>query len=176
MKRWPKFLFAAVLTTLLVMPMAASGQQGTDRPMKAKFTGTASWEWPGDWPSGCAMVTTVTRATGQATHLGLAVLTSSHCPAEPTNKEDGWITLIAANGDMLYGRYDYDPAPGPQPPPVIWTGGTGRFAGASGSAIMTYKVVPQFIPGCDPDPNPFPCYDFSVPWPWSATLTGTISY
>jgi hypothetical protein len=41
---------------------------------------------------------------------------------------------------------------------------------------MTYKVVQQFKPGCNPVPNPFPCFDFSVPWPWSATLEGTISY
>jgi hypothetical protein len=40
---------------------------------------------------------------------------------------------------------------------------------------VTCKVIQQFIPGCNPDPNPFPCFDFSVPRPWSATVTGTIT-
>jgi hypothetical protein len=85
------------------------------------------------------------------------------------------MVLTAANGDELYGTYDYVPGP-PTPIPVTWTGGTGRFEGVSGSALMTWRVVQQFIPGCNPVPNPFPCYDFFVPWPWTATLEGTISY
>jgi hypothetical protein len=176
MRGWLRFVLVATVTIVLVAPMAAYGQQGTERPMKAKFIGTASWEWPGEWPSDCMIATTVTRATGQATHMGLTVLLSTHCPAQPTYLDDGRITLTAADGDMLYGTYDYNPAPGAQYPTITFAGGTGRFAGASGSATMTYKVVQQFIPGCNPVPNPFPCFDFSVPWPWSATLEGTISY
>lgn len=175
MRPWLKLVLAAAVVTLLATPTAAYAQHGTDRPMTAKFTGTASWDWPGDWPSACQVATTVTRATGQATHMGLAVLLSTHCPAMPTYLDDGRITITAANGDRLYGTYDYDPSPGAQYPTITWTGGTGRFAGASGSATMTYEVVQQFKPGCTPVPS-FACMDFSVPWPWSATLVGTISY
>jgi hypothetical protein len=163
-----------MFAVLLVAP-AVHAQDGTDRPFKAKLTGAATWDWPGDWPSGCMVATTVTHATGQATHLGLTVLLSTHCPAQPTYADDGRLTLTAADGDMLYGTYDYVPGPA-APTPVTWTGGTGRFEGASGSAVMTFRVVQQFIPGCNPVPNPFPCYDFSVPWPWFGTLEGTISY
>jgi hypothetical protein len=175
MRGWLKLVFVAAFTILLVAPISAYGQDGTDRPFKARMAGTVTFEWPGEWPSGCAMVTTVTHATGQATHLGLAVATASHCPAQPTYANDGRLTLTAANGDMLYGTYDYVPGPA-APTPVTWTGGTGRFAGASGSAFMDWKVVQQFIPGCNPDPTPSACFDFSVPWPWSATMTGTVSY
>jgi hypothetical protein len=170
-----KLVLAAAAVVLLATPMAAYAQHGTDRPMKAKFTGTASWDWPGDWPSECLVATTVTRATGQATHMGRAVLLSSHCPAMPTYLDDGRITIAAANGDRLFGTYDYDPTPGAQYPTITWTGGTGRFIGASGSATMIYEVVQQFKPGCTPVPS-FGCMDFSIPWPWSATLVGTISY
>ena len=175
MKSWLRFVLVATFAIVLVAPMAAYGQHGTDRPFKATLEGSVTWEWPGDWPSQCTRVTTVTHATGQATHLGLVVMTSSHCPDQPEYIYDGRMTLTAANGDRLYGIYNYGESE-LQAMTVTFTGGTGRFAGASGSALMTYEIVPQFIPGCD-DFDEFPwCLDFSVPWPWSATLTGTISY
>lgn len=176
MKCWPKLLFAAALITLLVVPMAASGPEGIDRPFKARLAGSVHWDYPGVSPSNCTLVTSLTDSVGQATHLGRVVASWSHCPAEPAYVIDGRLTMIAANGDMLFGRYDYDPTSVSSSIPITWTGGTGRFAEASGSVISTFKVVQQFIPGCNPDPDPFPCFDFSVPWPWSATLTGTITY
>ena len=176
MKGWPRFLFAAALITLLVVPMAASGQEGTDRPFKAWLTGSAHWDSPGVSPSNCTIVTTLTDSMGQATHLGRVVASWSHCPAEPEYVTDGRLTITAKNGDMLSGRYDYDPTSGSNSFSVSWTGGTGRFAQASGSVVLAYTVIPQFIPGCNPEPDPFPCFDFSVPWQWSATATGTITY
>jgi hypothetical protein len=99
-----------------------------------------------------------------------------HCPAEPDIVIDGKLKLISANGDELYGIYDYDPMSESNQFPITLNGGTGLFAEASGTVTGTFDVVPQFIPGCDLDPDPFACMDFSVPWAWSATLTGTISY
>jgi hypothetical protein len=176
MKRRSALAIAAAVVGLLVVPMLAAGLSGTDRPFRAVLTGAAHWEWPGAWPSGCTMVTTVTEATGQATHLGRVVATMSHCPAEADHVLDGWMTITAANGDTLIGRYDYDPYSTSLSFPVSWAGGTGRFAGAAGSVAGSFTVTPQFIAGCNPDPDPFACYDFSVPWPWSATMSGTISY
>lgn len=176
MKRWHIVLFAVPLVGLLVFAMPAAGQQGADRPFKVTVTGPVHYEWPGAYPSNCTIVTTVSEATGQATHMGRVAYTSSHCPAEPAYVIDGRLTITAANGDTLSGQYDYDPASTSPSIAVAWTGGTGRFAGASGAAVLTYKVVPQFIAGCNPSPDPFPCFDFSVPWPWSATIIGTISY
>lgn len=176
MKHWHGVLLAAAIVGVVVVPAAVYGQNGTDRPFKASFTGTTHWEWPGLWPSSCAMVTTVADAVGQASHLGRTTLASSHCPAEPAHVLDGWLTLTAANGDTLIGRYDYDPASTSPTGVVTWAGGTGRFAEATGGVLMTFQVVPVLIPGCTPSPDPFPCYDFSVAWPWSATLVGTITY
>ncbi|MDT8304724.1 MAG: hypothetical protein RRC07_02210 [Anaerolineae bacterium] len=165
-----------LLFSLFVVPVASTATGGTDRPFKATLAGAAHWEFPGDWLSNCAEVTTLTEAAGQATHMGRIEMFGWHCPAEPLNVNDGRLALIAANGDELYGTYNYDPASESNEIPVTLNGGTGSFAGASGAAILTYEVIPQFIEGCDPEPDPFACFDFSVSWPWFATLTGTISY
>lgn len=165
-----------LLLTLFIVPMAFADIGGTDLPFKATLVGSAHWEFPGDSPSNCTAVTTFTEATGQATHMGKVEAFWSHCPDEANYVNDGKMRLIAANGDELYGTYDYDPASESNDIQITFNGGTGSFADASGAVVLTYEVIPQFIPGCTPDPNPFLCMDFAVPWPWSAALTGTISY
>jgi hypothetical protein len=87
---------------------------------------------------------------------------------------DGVVVFTAANGDELHTTYDYDPMSESNDIPIHFAGGTGRFVNASGDPVATYSVVPVFIPGCDPEVK-F-CFDLSVPWDWSATLTGAISY
>lgn len=176
MRRSPIFLIAAAFITLLLVPMASAGAGGTDRPFQATLIGAGHWQFPGVSPSHCTVVTTLTEATGQATHLGQVEAFLSHCPGEPAYVNNGRLTIIAANGDELHGTYDYDPTKHPAITAITLDGGTGRFADASGAVGINYTVTQQFIPGCNPVPDPFPCFDFSVPWPWSATLTGTISY
>ncbi len=181
MKRKSIVSLAAVMAVILlfslfVVSAASAGKGGTDRPFKATLAGSARWEFPGLSPSNCTIVTTLTEATGQETHMGRVEAFFSHCPAEPDYVNDGRMRLIAANGDELYGTYNYDPNSASNVIPITLIGGTGLFVDASGSVAITYNFIPQFIPGCNPEPDPFPCFDFSVPWPWSATLTGTISY
>ena len=168
-------LAVILLSSLYFVGTATAAKGGTDRPFKATLTGTARWEFPGETPAGCSEVTTITEATGQATHMGKIEAVWYHCPAEPEILIDGKLTLIGANGDELYGIYDYDPMSESNEFPITLNGGTGKFADASGTVIGTFDVVAQFIPGCT-DPDPFNCLDVSIPWPWSATLTGTISY
>ena len=48
---------------------------------------------------------------------------------------DGRITLIAANGDELYGVYDYPAIDDGYP--IVFNGGTGRFANATGEATSS---------------------------------------
>lgn len=50
-----------------------------------------------------------------------------------------------ANGDILYGVYDYDPNSDSNSIPVTLTGGTGRFADASGAAVVTYRVRQRLV-------------------------------
>jgi hypothetical protein len=181
MKRKIIVTLALVMTITLLfsqslIPVATAAVGGTNLPFMATLVGTAHWDFPGSTPSYCTVVTTLTEATGQATHMGRISTTMSHCPAEADIINDGRLTLTAANGDELYGTYNYDPASESNDIPITFIGGTGLFADASGAALLTYEVVPQFIPGCNPDPDPFFCMDFSAHWPWAATMTGTISY
>ncbi len=165
-----------LLFSLFVVSVASAEKDGADRPFKATLAGSAHWAFPGLSPSNCTMVTTLTEATGQATYMGRVEAFDSHCPVEPDYVNDGRMKLIAANGDELFGTYNYDPASASNVIPITLTGGTGLFVDASGSVAITYNVIPQFIPGCNPEPDPVPCFDYSVSWPWSATLTGRISY
>lgn len=174
MRRWLVPLVLAALVALLAMP-AAAASHGTERPFKGSFAGEIRWEWPGSFPSGCTIATTVTEGSGVATHLGKVGLAASHCPAEPEYVSDGRATFVAANGDELNGAYDYDPLSEGNQITFYFTGGTGRFADASGSAVWTYYIVPVLIEGCD-DPENFDCLDLTVPWQWWSTLVGTVSY
>jgi hypothetical protein len=158
---------AVLLFSLFVVPVASTATGGTDRPFKATLAGAARWESPGVSPSNCTVVTTYTEAAGQVTHMGRTEVYFTHCPAEPDYVVDGRLRFVAPNGDELYATYNYDPVSGTNDIPVTLNGGTGSFAGASGAAVVTYEVIPQFIEGCNPVPDPFACFDFSVPWPWS---------
>lgn len=172
-KRWLIAVSAAAVLLVLAVP-AASAAPGA-RPFKAAFSGEVHWEWPGSHASDCDEVTTVTEAVGRATHLGNVAISSSHCPAEPANVEDGRATFVAANGDELYGVYDYDPLSESNEITFSFDGGTGRFAGASGEAVWTYWLTPVLVPGCT-DPTDFACLDLTVPWEWWSTLVGTLEY
>ncbi len=186
LRRWSIGLIVAALAALAMAPAALAGPKGTDRPFKATMSGYAHWEWPGAHPSGCLEVTTVTESPGNATQLGKIMSYWSHCPAEADNDADGFIRLVAANGDELRGTYDYGPeVENPDGSftmliPVTWTGGTGRFAAATGTATITYGVVPRF---CEPGPGNPLCMevgggvglDLGVPWPWWGTLEGRIN-
>lgn len=174
-RRWLAVLAVAALFLVAVTPMALAATGGTDRPFKASFEGPVHWEFPGDFPSDCDEVTTVTESPGRATHMGKVTISSSHCPDEPDYVDDGVATIVAANGDQLFMVYDYDPFDEDNTIPVRFDGGTGRFDGATGEAEWTYYAIPEFIEGCD-DPESFDCLDFSVSWQWGSTLIGDIDF
>lgn len=173
-RRWAIVAVAAALITLMSLPAAAAGAGGAERPFKGTLAGEITYEWPGESPSECTIVTTKTHATGNATHMGLVEAFWSHCPAEVDYVGDGRLILLAANGDELHGFYDYFEVEGaPLLSPIALAGGTGRFADASGELIADFAVVPMLKDGCD-DPTNFDCLDLTVPWPWWATVQGTI--
>ena len=76
---------------------------------------------------------------GQATHMGDVTASDEHCSVldfatgRTLSDSDGEMTITAANGDELWVRYHR--SPGEQAHPQF-TGGTGRFTGASGEATM----------------------------------------
>ncbi len=180
MKRMGKLLVSLVVAAVMslsLVPLAAGATGGTDRPFTATLTGAATYVVPPECPPDCTAFTTNADATGQASLLGRATMHTSHRPYDFDNHLDGSLILTAANGDKLYGVYDYDLF-SDGPIVATLTGGTGRFMDASGTISITYDVVAQFkpMPPCDPNTDPFGCLDPDVPWPWSATMTGAISY
>lgn len=81
---------------------------------------------------------------GEATHLGRFTGTAEHCSqvdfsSGATTTSDGLLTLRAANGDELSGRYSGVPGELGVEEHITFTGGTGRFASATGSAVGVAK-------------------------------------
>lgn len=85
--------------------------------------------------------------TGKATHLGPFTWESSHCtqlgasPPATVTISDSRFTYVADNGDKLYETYGNAVVSFPTPEimcmdtTATFTGGTGRFSSASGSAL-----------------------------------------
>lgn len=76
------------------------------------------------------------QATGNATHLGRFTVEFPHTVNFATARGEGTFTFTAANGDMLTADFTGAAQAGPITSIVeeaVITGGTGRFAGATGS-------------------------------------------
>lgn len=79
---------------------------------------------------------------GTATHLGRYTVTLSFCQRPGVGLTDGVGTFVAANGDLL--RFTFHGTSSFVPPRFLpftsyatFTGGTGRFVSATGSAVVT---------------------------------------
>ncbi len=78
---------------------------------------------------------------GQATYLGEFTGTVEHCTrvdwqTGASTTSDGILRFTAANGDEVWGTYAGVPAPGGGTDEMmVFSGGTGRFASASGEGI-----------------------------------------
>ena len=109
-------------------------------------------------------------ATGTLSHLGLAKLHTTHVPDLATGAlNDGEFTIVAANGDEIRGTYEgaatYDALRADLvhgAATFVISGGTGRFAGATGTITAT------FLETID-DPT---WASAKVAW----TLAGTVNY
>ena len=90
---------------------------------------------------------------GTATHVGKYTIVNSHCVDLATGAlTGGTFVKTAANGDRIFGTYSGSSAI-IQPPPIgifsvtgtlHFTGGTGRFAGATGTASMNGSLRADF--------------------------------
>ena len=115
-------------------------------------------------------VTTI--ASGEATGLGTVSSMWTHCVVGAIGFVDGQGTITTADGNTV--SFAYDNPEGAFTFTATVVAGTGRFAGATGSAEITFSVVPQLLPGCEPSAEN-PCYNPTVPWPWAGTIVVTIT-
>ena len=127
------------LAVLAVLGLAGPVAAGEQVPFKGSFEGVVTVTvTPGSPPIASANV----NATGVATHLGQFTLAIPHSviftPTFPRTSS-GFYNFVAANGDTLSASFTGLVNPIPGVPGVLAavesaniTGGTGRFAGATG--------------------------------------------
>ena len=145
MKRYMTVLLVFVSLLAIYLSRVSAGEQ---RPFKA---GGPEWvveEGPGG-ACGEDRIDVQVEGHGQGTHVGRYTITRHHCfnPALATF-EDGTFELTAANGDKILGTYsgfvagvvEVDDQGNPLVVIInatqVITGGTGRFAGATGQVDL----------------------------------------
>jgi len=125
---------AGLIALALLLSIAGPVSAGDRIPFKGTLAGTAVVT-----PLNPPMVAVRIDATGTATHLGTFTLVAPHVVNQATLVGVGTYLITAANGDVITADLA-GTAVMVEPPYVIAitetatvTGGTGRFAGATGS-------------------------------------------
>ena len=143
MKRFG-FAFATALSAVAVLVLAGPVAAGDQVPFKVKLEGDATVT-----PLAPPFVMVDVEATGNATQLGLFTLDIPHVVNRATRTAIGTYEFTAANGDTVYAEFTGVATP-TAIPGVLYieetatiTGGTGRFAGATGifSVERWYDMV-----------------------------------
>jgi hypothetical protein len=122
------------LALLAVVGLAGPVSAGKHVPFKGSFEGDVTVT-----PLAPPFVMVDVEATGEATHLGTFTLDIPHVVDRATRAAVGSYEFTAANGDKVYAEFTGLATP-TAIPGVLYieetatiTGGTGRFAGATGS-------------------------------------------
>ena len=155
--------FRFVLSVLLLSLISAAQTSAVRAvPFKGSWSGVTISADPTNFP----VVAVVSAGEGQLTHLGRYEMTSPHTSNVFTGETIGEQIFTAANGDTLTAHCEGFPAFQPSgnvegPLDCEITGGTGRFAGATGS----YEFFLVATPLADGS-------GFAT----DATITGTISF
>jgi hypothetical protein len=138
-------LFLVMVLSTLAVGTTAQSLRTVPRELKAVFTGSFTFEqWGPNWYD----LYTIGSAAGTAQHLGQARLITKHTPTLTGDLVDGTFTLVAANGDEIQGTYTgfASGIPGNDlayqgTAAFVITGGTGRFAQATGTFDTTFLEV-----------------------------------
>ena len=112
--------------------------------------------------------TAITAAKGPASHLGLTSWHSEHCLEKGSDIVGGVLVLTAANGDEVHATYTGKAGNFPAQiggsiavtGTIVFSGGTGRFKNASGTAELRASVV--FEGMLDPS--------WAGRWEWKGTI------
>lgn len=138
-------LVAIALLFTLAGPVAA----GDEVPFKGSFSGTVTVT-----PITPPILSNLIAGAGNATHLGLFTLEIPHLVNQATRVGTGSYAFTAANGDTLTADFTGQGtvlAPGvlSSTDVAVITGGTGRFAGATGTfaAERIFHVATGAITG-----------------------------
>lgn len=142
-------------------PAAAAGQT---RPFKGRIDGQFVTA-PTDDP---AVFLSQARAHGSATHVGRFTKVTSDVLNASTGELTGTFTMTAANGDLLTGYYTGFAVPQTATTfswflNAAFTGGTGRFANATGEFVFVAQ-------------GEFVVVDGTIYGNYTETFDGTISY
>ena len=123
------------LAALVVLGLAGPAAAGEQVPFKGRLEGVVTTLTPLQPPLMFVRV----EGTGNATHLGRLTWVATLVANNATGEAVGSYQFTAANGDMLFADFTGQATP-TATPGVLYieetatiTGGTGRFAGATGS-------------------------------------------
>ena len=132
-----KFVASLALVALAVVGLTGPAAAAEQVPFKGSLEGVVT-HIPVDPQTDYVVVD----ATGTATHLGQFAVTVPHFVNNTTRTATGLYQFTAANGDTLTAQFTGQASP-TATPGVIYivetatiTGGTGRFAGATGSFVV----------------------------------------
>ena len=134
----PKWRISIVVLALIIGQAALANLAfGADEvPFKGSDQG--GFQLPGACPGG-NLERVVINGTGHATQLGAYAYAATECFDPVSGAFSGSSTLTAANGDALTGTYEGQVSVTADPNVIAYeeelevTGGTGRFAGATGT-------------------------------------------
>ena len=132
---------------VIALAIAAPTSAGSLIPMKAKDTGSATIVGATG-----PILHTADTGSGEAAHLGRYTLAASEDINALTGAvTNGSFTMTAANGDTVSGTYSGQALPGLVGYVVSGpiTGGTGRFAGATGFLVWHGTVDPAALTFAD---------------------------
>jgi hypothetical protein len=139
---------AALMVLSTLVPAASAGS--ADRPFRGTIVGEGTVVPDASCPIG---LRTVIWGTGNLNHLGLTTMTANHCtPDWGADIVGGVQTFVAANGDTLEMTYTatiapFEPVEGAVmegPGQTTISGGTGRFAGATGEFVAYMRGILHF--------------------------------
>jgi len=152
-------------STAAVAPGPTQAQGAVQLPFRGTFTGESRGvlNCPPTCPPTILRVTGTD--TGEATHLGHFTAVYEDEVDAATATGTGTFTLTAANGDKLFTRYvggqtEFVPLPGDRGTSTITlvatiTGGTGRFAAATGTFAIIRTGIVDFAAGTGTESGSF---------------------
>ena len=152
-------------------PLSALANEYLPRPWKESYQASGTIAPGGRCPA--PLLLESDQGGGTATHVGKYTIVNSHCVDPITGAlTGGTFVKTTANGDQIFGTYAGSATVIQAPAPVgifslsgtvEFTGGTGRFAGATGTTSMTGTLHGDFSQS-------------PVPTQVTLRMIGTISY